>query len=417
MLHLMQKRTLALAALLLAASVAPPARAENPEPIFVVQTAAGKSLRGPLRRLTADWEVRVGSGAAGRRVAGADLVSVRRVGVALPPLPTDEHLVLVNGDRVPVKDLRLDGERLLFRHPDLDGGKETSVPLTAVALYWRAAPERTAVPEVLRRRLAAGPRKRDVVLLRNGDQLAGTLNALDERGVEVEADKKALRAKAGQMAAVALSSDLADAKRPAGLHARVVLTETERSPGGRLTLTAATCEAGTLRGKTVFGATVRVAQSRVAALDVYGGAAVYLSELKPVKYEYFPYLDERWPWSADACVTGRDLRVGGSTYDKGVGMHSRSRLTYRLGGAHRRFEALAGLDDLDGRKGRARLRVLADGKALDLESKGELTREGGPLALRLNVEGVKELTLEVGWGDDGPVQGVVNWADARLLKK
>jgi hypothetical protein len=115
-------------------------------------------------------------------------------------------------------------------------------------------------------------------------------------------------------------------------------------------------------------------------------------------------------------VTGRDLRVGGSVHDRGIGMHAHSRLSYALGGAYRRFEALVGLDDLDGRKGAVQIRVLADGKALDLGRTGDLTHSGGPWPVSVKVDGVKELTLEVAPGAAGPVQGVVNWVGARLVR-
>jgi hypothetical protein len=406
----------ALLGLLLAAGAACLCPAQEAGPVFLLRTAAGKTLRGPLAKLGPDWAVRLGSGVT-RRLAGPDVVSLRAEGLALPPLPTDEHLILVNGDRLPVRDVRLDGERLHFRHPDLEGGKETSLPLAAVAVFWRTAPEKTAVPEKLRRQLAAGRRTRDTVLLRNGDVLSGTLEGLDARTVEVEVDKKRHTARTSQVSAVALSTDLADALGPKGPHARLVLTEeTGRSPGGRLTLTAATADGKVLRGRTAFGAHVRVPLSRVVALDLYGGPAVYLSDLKPAKYEYLPYLDERWPWSANASVTGRDLRLGSSTYDKGLGVHAHSRLTYRLNGAYRRFEALVGLDERDGRHGSVRLRVLADGKPLALGLAGELSGSAGPLAVVVGVAGVKELTLETACGAAGPVKAVVNWADARLVK-
>ena len=65
------------------------------------------------------------------------------------------------------------------------------------------------------------------------------------------------------------ASDLANALRPKGVHARVVLSDTPRSPGGRLTLTAASCTDGkTLRGKTVFGARLRVPLARLVALEM-----------------------------------------------------------------------------------------------------------------------------------------------------
>jgi hypothetical protein len=390
-------------------------------PPFVARTAAGSAVRGPLRQLGADWSVRLGEG-EGTRAAGGELLTVRRAGLALPPLPTGEHLVLVNGDRIPVngdriRSPRLAGERLHFLHPDLAGGKETSVPLAAVAVFWRMGPDKDADPEKLRRSLVRRSRNRDTVLLRNGDVLEGVLNGLDGTEVAVEVDKKPVAVKINQVAAVALSSDLADALRPKGAYARLVLTEAGGSPGGRLSLSSATCTDGaTLKGVTVFGASVRVPLARVAALDLYQGAAVYLSDLKPSKYEYLPYLDDYRPWVADGNAAGGDLRLGGSTYDKGLGMHSHSRLTWDLAGGYRRFEALVGLDDRDGRKGSVRVKVLADGKALDLGADKELTAQSGPLPVSVKVEGIKELTLEVEFGANGNVQDVVNWADARLVQ-
>src|SRR5262249_6170424 len=216
----------------------------------------------------------------------------------------------------------------------------------------------------------------------------GTLNKLDGRTTEVEVDRKAVAVKTPQVSAIVLGADPTERPRPGGTVARVVLTTTSTSAGGRFTLSTADCDGKTFQGKTASGAQLRVGVERIAALEVLGGKAVYLSDLQPAKYEYLPYLDERWPWSADATATGRDLRVGGSVYDKGVGMHAHARLTYALGGAYRRFEAQVGLDDLDGRRGAVRLAVLADGKALDLGKAGELTHKGGAWAVRLKVEGV-----------------------------
>ena len=58
-------------------------------------------------------------------------------------MPEDLHRLLVNGDRIPVESPGVVGERLVFRHPDLNDGKEASLPLTALAgaehrRIWRA---------------------------------------------------------------------------------------------------------------------------------------------------------------------------------------------------------------------------------------------------------------------------------------
>src|SRR5436305_8420325 len=97
-------------------------------------------------------------------------------------------------------------------------------------------------------------------------------------------------------------------------------------------------------------------------------------------------------------------------------MHSASRVTYAVPAGCRRFAALVGLDDHTGRRGSVRVRVLVDGKERELGLKGELTHRNGPLAVRVDVEGAKELTLAVDFGAGGDIGDHVNWVDARLVK-
>jgi hypothetical protein len=385
-----------------------------PAPLFSVRTTRGTAVQGAWRELKADWSVRVGEG-DGSRIAGDNVLSVRRAGAPLPPLPDEDHLVLINGDRVPYEDktLRLADEKLQFHHPNLEGGKEASLSLAAVSLLWRIAPDKTLDAERLRRRLAAVTRTQDTVCLRNGDIVAGVLTALDKENVEVETEKRRVAVKMPQVAYIAFNTELAEAPRPKGVYARLILTGTSAGHGGRLSLTSASCDGVTLTGVTVFGARLRVPLGEVASLDLRHGRAVYLSDLKPSNYDYRPYLDAAWPYTVDANVVEHDLRLGGSTYDKGIGLHSHSRLTYRLSGAYRRFDALVGLDEKDGRRGRVRIRVLADAK---VRVDRELKLTDGPLPIDVSVEGVRELTLEVDFGRDADVEDVVNWVDARLVK-
>ncbi len=367
-------------------------------PTFAVRTAGGTRVRGVCRELKTDWSVRLGEG-DGTLVSGDNLLTMRRADVALPPMPVDEHLLLANGDRIPYTRLRLVGETMHLHHPNLAGGKEASLPLAAVAVLWRIAPDKALDAEKLRRRLAAGTRTRNIVGLRNGDVVAGVLTGLDKDKVEVEVGKKRTTVRMAQVAYIAFNTELADALRPKSVYARLILAGTGPGKGGRLSLTSAACADGaTLTGTTAFGARLSVPLRDVVALDLHQGRAVYLSDLQSIKYEYFPFLDTTWSFTADGNVAGHDLLLGGSTYDKGVSLHSHGRLTYRLAGAYRRFEALVGLDDRDGRNGSVRVRVLADGAALDVGAGRELTAGSGPLRIGVSVAGVRELTLEVEFG-------------------
>jgi len=356
--------------------------------------------------------VHVGEG-EGARIPGTEVLSVRRVDVPLPPLPTDNHLILANGDRIPFRDLRLIEEKFHFRHANLEDGKEASLPLSAVTLLWYIAPDKELDAEKLRRRLTASKRTRDTVCLRNGDIVAGILTSLDADNAVVEVDKRRVTVKTPQLAYIAFNTELADALRPKGTYARLILSDNRPGHGGRISFTSPSADETTLTGTTVFGARLRVPLADIAALEPQLGNFIYLSDLKESKYSFHPYLDSIWPFTLDSNVAGHDLLLAGSTYDKGIGMHSQSRLTYRLSGAYRRFEAMAGLDDKDGRGGAVRLRVLAAGRTLLDRT---MTSRDGAVPVSLSVEGVRELTLEVDFGRNGNVRDVVNWADARLVR-
>lgn len=346
-------------------------------------------------------------------ISGADVLSVRRVDVGLPRLPMDNHLILANGDRIPFGTLRLVEEKFYFRHANLEEGKEATLPLSAVSVLWYIAPDKDLDAEKLRRRLTSGTRSRDQVCLRNGDIVAGVLISLDSDNAVVEVDKRRVSVKTPQLAYIAFNTELADALRPKGSYARLILRDKRPGRGGRFSLTSATADENMLSGTTVFGAQLRVPLGDIAALDPQQGSSVYLSDIKESEYVFEPYFDAAWPFALDGNVAGHDLLLAGSAYDKGVSMHSHSRLTYRLPGAFTRFETLVGLDGKDGREGAVRVRVLADGKALLDRA---LTSQDGAVPVSLSLKGVRELTLEVDFGRDGDVRDVVDWVDARLVK-
>jgi hypothetical protein len=378
-------------------------------PEFDLHTAEGPPARGPLVKLDEAWNVNLG-GAKPVRAVGDEVISLRRGGLPTPAYPTGEQVLFVNGDRVPGTVERLGNERLRLR-ADLGAPAELTVPLAALSVLWLADPEGSDDAEALRHRLAAERRARDRVLLRNGDVVEGTLLALDGSRLRLDAEGNEMELERGKVAVVALNTELPRSLRPRGPFGRLVLAN-----GCRLSLTSARCEGRLLAGRTFVGASVEVPLEQVRALDLYQSRAVYLSDLKPRRYEHFPYLGVAWPWVGDGSVAGRDLHLAGGTFDKGLGLHSACRLTYDLGGRYRRFEALVGLDERTGRAGHVVVEVLLDGKQQDLGWNGTLDGSEPPRPIRLAVPGAQSLTLVVGFGRRGDVADHVNWVDARLVK-
>lgn len=388
-------------------------RADQPllaKPSFDVHTVPdGPAGSGLLVELRGDGSVRLG-GPRPVEVKAGQLVALRRTATPLPPWPAGEQLIFFNGDRIPGQVLRVTGERVRLR-TEIGTELELNVPLTALSVIWFGPPAEVADAAALRRRLAAEARPRDLVLFRNGDVAEGTLTGLDDKAVRLDAEGRETAYERNRVAAVALSTELGRTLRPKGPYVRVVL-----SNGGRLSLSTVHGDGSGLQGKTLTGAAVRLPLEQVVALDVRQGPAVYLSDLKPKRYQFEPYLGVTWPFVTDGSVAGGDLCLGDSVYDKGIGLHSQCRLTYDLQPGYRWFEARVGLDARTGREGGATVAVFLDGQRCDLGWNGELLGGGEPKFLRVATTGARELTLVVEFGRRGDVQDHVNWAEARLLK-
>jgi hypothetical protein len=377
---------------------------------FILETSDRDSATGSLVELSEDWSVRL-NGREEVRAAGRDVVSLRQVGAVLPPIPARNFVVLVNGDVIPFNGIRLIGERFVL-NPPIGNTKEIRLNPSQVALVWFSAPDAERHPDKLRRTLAAGQRTRDRILLRNGDTLEGTITGMDEKVVRTEVDKRNQELPISKMAIIAMNTELASRRKPKGSYGRLVLAN-----GGRLSLSSATADGETLSGKLTSGIPIHVNVRDLVSLSIFQGCAEYLSDMKPSKVEQTPYLDSTLAPVLDGTAKDRDLRVGGGRYDKGIGMHGACRMTFDLRGAFKRIESLVALDDVTGREGRARVEVLVDGKAQQLGLERDLTHRNGPLTVRVDVTGAKQLTLVVDFGERGDVQADVNWVDARLIKK
>lgn len=380
-------------------------------PVFVVHSATGNPLKGSLKQIDDKWTAIIGEARA--RVDGGDLISIRRADVAVPAPPTGPQAILTNGDRLPGAAGTLTGARLAFM-PSLGGGGEIALPVPALSVLWLDNPADAARPERLRQRLLAERRTKDLVWLKNGDQLQGSLLRLDGQTIVIEVERAETKVDRAKVAVIALNNELPRSLKPAGSYGFMVLAN-----GGRLGVAGVQADATALTAKTLFGETLKVPLEQVVALDIFHGKAVYLSDLKPKAYQYVPFLDAKEPalsWSADRNVAGDDLRLGQSTFVKGLGMHSESRITYALDGGYRRFEALVGIDPGADPRAEVRINILVDGKPRAWGWDKELTVRTGPKDARVDVTGARELTLAVEHGQLPFVGGRVNWADARLVK-
>jgi NPCBM/NEW2 domain len=410
----MQTFVLSLFALLVGFS----ALAKEPDLLFILHSTEGKNHSGPLAKLGTDGSIRLG-GDQPALVPGADVVSLRRA-VPLPDYPRKNVVILTNGDRIPIdaEPVRLEEGRLFFHVASpLVGpaGQAVKIPRGFVAVLWLKRPDDGSDPDLLIRKLLTGSGKQDLFLLTNGDRVEGKVTAIDSaKGATILAGQRQVNVPFNQLAAIAFNPELKARFQPLKVYSHVVLAD-----GGRLSFASLQLAAdkNRLEGKTLFGARLEFPLSRLVALEPRMGKVVFLSDLKPKSYEHTPFFDVTWPLMADAAVTGQPLRLAGSTFDKGLGTHAQCRIRYDLAGSYRWFEAQVGLDERSGKRGRARIRILVDGKEQDLGQKKELTAKDAPLPLRIDVSKARELTLLVDFGSFGDVAAHINWADARLIRK
>lgn len=255
----------------------------------------------------------------------------------------------------------------------------------------------------------------DLVLLANGDELAGQLGLLSARGLTID----------GELGAAELTWDRVTAvlfglARPetfaAGERGEAMRTIAGLRDGSRLLARGLEVEGTTLRLVPWWSeeqAAYSLAAEHLVFLQPLGGRARYLSDLKPESYRHIPYLSLGWNYRLDRCVTGRLLRARGKLYLKGVGMHSASRLTWRLDRPYRRFEAAVAIDDAAGPRGSVVFRVFVDSEE---RYRSPVVRGGAaPLPISVDLTGGSRLSLIVDFADRGDELDLADWLDARLV--
>lgn len=183
--------------------------------------------------------------------------------------------------------------------------------------------------------------------------------------------------------------------------------------GDRLVLKSFTIEGDSARGETASGVAAVVPVADLAAVDFRPGRLAYLSDLEPRDEEYTPFFDVVWRIRRDRNYDGGPLRLGGKTWAKGLCIHSKTELGYRLVGQYRRLQAWVGIDELVGRKGNVHLTIEADGKIL---FEGDVKGTDPPRRIDADIAGVNNLEILVDFGGDLDISDHLDLADARLIK-
>ncbi|WP_314588299.1 NPCBM/NEW2 domain-containing protein [Paenibacillus terrigena] len=110
---------------------------------------------------------------------------------------------------------------------------------------------------------------------------------------------------------------------------------------------------------------------------------------------------------------GQPITIDGTTYDKGLGTHADSAITYYIGGKFTKFIADVGIDDEALDNGSVVFQVWADGNKI--YDSGELYGSSPVQHVDVDITGAKMLKLVVTKGVDNNNYDHADWAGAKIL--
>jgi hypothetical protein len=195
---------------------------------------------------------------------------------------------------------------------------------------------------------------------------------------------------------------------------QAVFLELTLADGSRLGVTGARIDRGQVSATTRFGQPIRLPVDDLVRLEPKTDAVVYLSDRDPDGSRYVSFLGPTRPFRSDQTVDGHQFRLGGRTYERGLGTQSRTLLAYTLKPGDKRFQALVGLDDRAGPLASVVFRVLTDGATRVATPR--MTARDTPQAIDIDVSQSKVLILITEFGDRGDVRDLADWVEARLIR-
>jgi hypothetical protein len=374
-------------------------------------TLDGRTLSGRLQSLSAATLVLDRDGNA-HAIPLADLLEVRNPAAAQPESPGDgvQIVTLQDGSRLRCRSFHASGQTLTLQHAEW-GALE--VPAAQVRTVLLAA-EDPALSSAWKQ-LTERPARKDLVVIRKGDvldHLDGVVGAIDDNTVNFLLDGDQIAIKRERIYGIVYSKKdqpgAKDALRVEFSSGDLLLVRQAHWTDGQWQLTRP--------GFPAFSA----APASVQRIDYSQGKVQYLSATEPRDVKYTPAFDYVFEYQRDRHLFGGPLRLGGRTYSRGLAIHSKTVLRYRLGGEFRRLTAVMGIDPevkFDPRRpetrAQVRLEIRGDGRLL---FGADVFAGDPPQNLDLSVEGVSDLEILVDFGDDSDIGDRIHLGEAKVIK-
>jgi len=153
------------------------------------------------------------------------------------------------------------------------------------------------------------------------------------------------------------------------------------------------------------------------SLDFSLGKVKYLSQMEPREVKYTPFFDVEFKYRRDKNLDGDPLRLGSKTYARGLCIHSKTIIVYRINTDYRRLQAVIGIDRAVAMKGLGDVHLVIsnrDNKKVLFEA--DVRGTDKPRTIDIDVSQVRDLQILVDFGGDLDISDWLNLADARVTK-
>lgn len=373
-----------------------------------VQTLSGKKLTGDMVGL--DKQAIVLKTSSGEiRHPLADVLQIELPAPEVPPKGGWFDVELTDGSVLHCSQVLLKGKSAeLTVLPDLP----LMVPLSAVFSVLRDAHD-PAVKALWQKFLPTRGRL-DTVVIANGDKFDG-LGGIFGDGTPAGDGIEFTLSGNGEKLTPRLSkvAGLVFVQKPDANAPPILCKVTDAGRSLLVTADLAMSDKG-LTITTVAGVKVTYpSATKVAKLDFSKGKLTYLSDLDPASVDETSTEDSVFHYRRDVNLEGGPLRMAGEVHAKGLALHSRTVLTYDIGGDYREMRAVLGVDE--GVVTDARVVVTIDGDGREL-FKAEIARKDPPRPLAVDVKGVQKLRLTVKSAGLLDLGAQANLGDAKVSK-
>jgi len=371
---------------------------------MIVKTVEPDVLRGRVVSLSLTNGLMLETSAAPIHIPLMNLVRLTSTTESVERAPRETSFTLVGSDRLYGRLIEGNDDNIIVETADL--GRVT-LPLEFL--------ERIEVPQIGE----AGFRdavswfdeqpsdSEDRVLLTNGDVTRGFVSSIDSEGVVLEGSAGPTRIPHRLIVSLRLATPKS---RPIDTpHAVVSFTNS-----GRVTVRSLEWRDDAVAAQLVAGPAVQCKVESIARIDFLGGRWEWLSGYAPISDETVPMLSLHWDSRPDQNVLGGPITVAGESFERGIGVHSRSKLAFDLRGAYREFVTSYGMDDDSGPLADVSVMVLVDGQRRHNQPEVRKGKLFGPF--RMDITRANRIELVVDFGKNGDLQDRFDWVEAALIR-